>query len=181
VLAAARTLGEALGGPVERRRLVSFLRGNRLPPSPAPGARGRAVDLDAYALFAWARALWLEDLIDGLLEEGYLAPSPRALSRLAVSPEGEKALGPGERLPDGAFPRGPRLGEGGEVEARLQALRREIAAREGRAPFSIFPNATLVELAAARPRSLAELASVPGLGEARIRRYGQRIVRAVKG
>jgi superfamily II DNA helicase RecQ len=38
----------------------------------------------------------------------------------------------------------------------------------------------LAELAEKRPRSLAELAEISGLGEARIRKYGRRILAALR-
>ena len=67
-----------------------------------------------------------------------------------------------------------------ELEDKLRALRRKLAKAESRSAFGIFPNATLAELAARRPGCLAELAEIPGLGEARIRKYGRRILAALR-
>ena len=39
-------------------------------------------------------------------------------------------------------------------------------------PYVIFHDRTLVELAAARPKSRAKMADVPGVGEAKLDRYG---------
>ena len=39
-------------------------------------------------------------------------------------------------------------------------------------PYVIFHDKTLIELAAARPGSRAEMANVPGVGEAKLDRYG---------
>ena len=39
-------------------------------------------------------------------------------------------------------------------------------------PYVIFHDKTLIELAAARPASRAEMADVPGIGEAKLDRYG---------
>ncbi|MBA8909500.1 DNA helicase RecQ [Aminobacter ciceronei] len=57
----------------------------------------------------------------------------------------------------------------------FQALRRkrtEIARAQNVPPYVIFHDKTLIELAAARPASRAEMASVPGVGEAKLDRYG---------
>jgi len=39
-------------------------------------------------------------------------------------------------------------------------------------PYVIFHDWTLIELAAAKPTSRAEMAGVPGVGEAKLTRYG---------
>lgn len=57
----------------------------------------------------------------------------------------------------------------------FQALRRkrtELARAQNVPPYVIFHDKTLVELAAARPASRSEMASVPGVGEAKLERYG---------
>ncbi|MBR0344822.1 MAG: HRDC domain-containing protein, partial [Rudaea sp.] len=56
-----------------------------------------------------------------------------------------------------------------------QALRRkriEIARLQNVPPYVIFHDKTLIELAAARPASRSEMAGVPGVGEAKLDRYG---------
>lgn len=57
----------------------------------------------------------------------------------------------------------------------FQALRRkrtEIARLQNVPPYVIFHDKTLIELAAARPSSRGEMAGVPGVGEAKLDRYG---------
>ncbi|AIZ44349.1 ATP-dependent DNA helicase RecQ [Deinococcus radiopugnans] len=67
-----------------------------------------------------------------------------------------------------------------EVAEALRELRRELTRETGHSAFVIFPNATLDALAAASPRSLAELEGLPGMGPKRIENYGERIVDAVR-
>jgi ATP-dependent DNA helicase RecQ len=43
-------------------------------------------------------------------------------------------------------------------------------------PYVIFHDATLREIAAAPPSTLAELATVNGVGETKLTRYGQQIL-----
>ncbi|MEO9337817.1 DNA helicase RecQ [Mesorhizobium sp. SB112] len=59
--------------------------------------------------------------------------------------------------------------------ALFQALREkrmEIAKAQNLPPYVIFHDKTLIELAAARPASRIEMAGVPGVGEAKLDRYG---------
>ena len=54
----------------------------------------------------------------------------------------------------------------------LRQKRTDIARAQNVPPYVIFHDKTLIELAAARPRSRSELANVPGVGEAKLGRYG---------
>jgi ATP-dependent DNA helicase RecQ len=54
----------------------------------------------------------------------------------------------------------------------LRGKRMEIARAQNVPPYVIFHDRTLIELAAARPASRAEMAGVPGVGEAKLERYG---------
>jgi ATP-dependent DNA helicase RecQ len=54
----------------------------------------------------------------------------------------------------------------------LRQKRMEMARAQNVPPYVIFHDKTLAELAAARPSSRAEMASVPGVGEAKLERYG---------
>jgi ATP-dependent DNA helicase RecQ len=54
----------------------------------------------------------------------------------------------------------------------LRKKRLEIARTQNVPPYVIFHDKTLIELAAARPSSRAEMADVPGVGEAKLDRYG---------
>jgi ATP-dependent DNA helicase RecQ len=46
--------------------------------------------------------------------------------------------------------------------------------------YVVFPDRTLAEIAARRPRSLAALADVRGVGPARLDRYGEQFLEAVR-
>ncbi|MBW7852547.1 MAG: DNA helicase RecQ [Rhodospirillales bacterium] len=62
---------------------------------------------------------------------------------------------------------------------RLRALRLELAKAQGVPPYVIFHDATLVEMARRRPRSLPELGRLPGVGEAKLGRYGAAFLSAM--
>ena len=64
--------------------------------------------------------------------------------------------------------------------AALRAARREIAAETGVPPYVVFHDSTLREIAAARPRSLHELSRIQGVGEAKLKRYGEQMLEAIR-
>jgi len=160
VSSASRAMEQGTGRKPTPRRLVNFLRGSQAPPEEFQPPNG------LFALLEGFSARTLIELVERMAEDGILS-APEAVSKLE---EGDLL-----RL----FPPQPRLGSNKEVEERLRSLRREIARRERRAPYAVFPNATLVQLAALKPGSLAELARVPSMGEARLRKYGRRILTAL--
>ena len=48
-------------------------------------------------------------------------------------------------------------------------------------PYVIFHDKTLAEMAARRPRSLAELAGTLGVGQAKLARYGEAFLEVING
>ncbi len=69
----------------------------------------------------------------------------------------------------------PRAAVGEGDRTLFEALRQkrlEIARTQNVPPYVIFHDRTLIELAAAKPTSRAEMAGVPGVGEAKLTRYG---------
>jgi ATP-dependent DNA helicase RecQ len=64
---------------------------------------------------------------------------------------------------------------------KLRARRLELAKAQGVPPYVIFHDKTLVEMAARRPRSVAELADTPGVGQAKLARYGDAFLAVING
>jgi len=61
----------------------------------------------------------------------------------------------------------------------LRAVRRDLAAAAGVPPYVVFHDSTLRGIAGARPRTLAELSRIQGVGEAKLVRYGEAMLAAV--
>ncbi|MBN4844881.1 HRDC domain-containing protein, partial [Staphylococcus sp. EG-SA-29] len=66
-----------------------------------------------------------------------------------------------------------------EVFERLRAWRTEQAREQGVPAYVVFPDATLIELARARPSSSAALAEVSGVGAKKLERYGEAVLRVL--
>ncbi len=68
-----------------------------------------------------------------------------------------------------------------ELFQRLRALRKDLADRQGVPAYIVFSDKVLQEMAARRPTSEAELLEVPGVGPAKLARYGQAFLEAIEG
>lgn len=178
ILEAAELLANEGGGGVPRRRLVNFLRGNQLPRPGRPAASS-----PLFGLLESHHPGWVEEAVDRLFEDGYLtlgSPVGARAPGIRLGDTGRDALQAPEDLPAGLLPSRPRLGSNPGVESRLIELRRRLAAADKLAPHGVFPNAALAEIAARRPSTLGELAEVTAMGEARLRKYGRRILAALR-
>jgi ATP-dependent DNA helicase RecQ len=58
----------------------------------------------------------------------------------------------------------------------LKTLRRELAAQQGVPPYVVFHDSTLAAMIDRRPTSTAELLDLPGVGRAKLERYGDRFL-----
>jgi ATP-dependent DNA helicase RecQ len=63
---------------------------------------------------------------------------------------------------------------------KLRARRLELAKAQNLPPYVIFHDRTLAEMAARNPRSLAELATISGVGDAKLTRYGQAFLEVIE-
>jgi len=68
-----------------------------------------------------------------------------------------------------------------ELEELLRTWRRQRAAADGVPAYVVFPDRTLGALAARRPRTLAELRQVEGIGPARLDAYGEALLALLTG
>jgi len=63
----------------------------------------------------------------------------------------------------------------------LKALRSSIARADKVPAYVVFPDRTLMEMAARRPRTLAALADVRGVGPAKLDKYGEQFLTLIHG
>jgi ATP-dependent DNA helicase RecQ len=72
-------------------------------------------------------------------------------------------------------------GEEREQWEALRALRRKLAEEHGVPPYVIFPDSTLLEMLRSQPTSLAEMATVSGVGARKLERYGDAFLEVLGG
>jgi len=103
---------------------------------------------------------------------------------------GERTL---ELRHDPTPPRAPRRAKGAKAAPAglgsdadrdlfeaLRAKRRELAKANGLAPFMVFPDRTLIELAATKPADSAALETIHGIGQAKRERWGEDFLRVIR-
>jgi ATP-dependent DNA helicase RecQ len=103
---------------------------------------------------------------ESILEWPLAAPRQERRRRSSLSQSGEAANAAGadpERL------------------ASLKQWRLEQARQQGVPPYVVFHDRTLLELAALQPRQLADIASVSGIGAAKLERYGEALLELLAG
>jgi ATP-dependent DNA helicase RecQ len=62
----------------------------------------------------------------------------------------------------------------------LKAWRRVLAAEQGVPPYVIFADRTLLDIATQRPRTPDELAGLYGVGQGKLTRYGEAVLKVVR-
>jgi len=185
-----------LGGRLGRGRVVDHLLGKTKDVSASEAG------LSTYGIGReFSQAGW-RDLLDQLLFEGLLREDPndgRPLIGLG-NPGDVRAVYRGERrvsvrnMPAAADAGGrgrSRAKRGGErlgVEAAdaplyetLRAWRRDRAAEQHVPPYVIFHDITLSAIARQRPATLDALARISGVGQSKLKRYGEDVLRVVRG
>ena len=163
----AGTIVRAVGGltwPLGRRSLVAMLRGSvSAPPSarraPAFGILEAASDAEVKR---WLKALEAAGaIVEVESDDGYRLL--HAVPGLELPSLGPKSAGPVDD----------------SVVERLRSWRRQRSLEDGVPAYTVLHDATLRDLAAARPASLHELAAVKGFGPTKIERYGDDVLALV--
>ena len=152
--------------------------------------RGHA-SLPTYGILRGEDRNALINCVFQLVEHGLLARTEGDHPVLVLTAEGHRALRGEVEVALRAPPRGRgrRHATAREVHGahevdtslfeRLRALRRELAAQRGVPPYVIFSDATLLEMAARRPSTLAELAGIKGVGEKKLADLGETFLAAI--
>ena len=142
---------------------------------------GIGTDLPAEQLKSLARQLEAMDALERDPEHGGLRLGPAARPIL----KGEVAISLKQAPPRPAAA-GKRRSEPGLEAAdqglfdALKARRRELAAAAGVPPYVVFHDSTLRAMASQRPGSLAAMARLPGVGAAKLERWGADFLAAIE-
>ncbi|WP_187972591.1 DNA helicase RecQ [Aquibium microcysteis] len=97
----------------------------------------------------------------------FLREKPTLMLRLPSAPRAERTKVSSRRQATEALPEEDR-----SLFQALREKRMEIARAQNVPPYVIFHDRTLMELASARPRTRGAMSAVPGVGEAKLERYG---------
>ena len=127
------------------------------------GAGIIALDITGYGTWRLTEAgrRVLKGLDKFTLRQDVLKPSRKAARAAA------KAATALDSAPDDGKPADPALFEA------LRRRRLELARSQRVAAYVVFPDRTLLDMARRKPRDLSEMAAVHGVGETKLRQYGQ--------
>jgi ATP-dependent DNA helicase RecQ len=70
--------------------------------------------------------------------------------------------------------------QSGALFESLRALRKHLADEHGLPPYVVFHDATLREMAERRPLTLNQFAELPGVGQAKLARYGDQFIAVIR-
>ncbi|WP_158916262.1 DNA helicase RecQ [Caulobacter sp. S45] len=180
-----------LGGRYGRGRVVDHLLGKTKDVHPSEAA------LSTFGVGSDLSAVEWRTLLDQLLFDGLLHEEPNDGRPLIGLGEGEavreiyrgarkvemRAIAPPKERASRRERPAPLADAPPELQALFEALR---AWRKGQAsqqavpPYVIFHDKTLLDIANARPRTLAALGEVSGVGQGKLDRYGAAVLEVVK-
>jgi ATP-dependent DNA helicase RecQ len=82
--------------------------------------------------------------------------------------------------PPAGTPTAAPAAQSGALFDRLRALRKRLADENGVPPYVVFHDATLREMVERRPLTLDQFAELPGVGQAKLARYGDHFIAALR-
>lgn len=173
VLSCVARMGQRFG----KAMVVAVLAGSKA----AKVTTRRLDQLTTYGLMKNRTAKQIRSLVEYLTASGYLKTIGGQYPVLAISDSGVAVL-KGE---DQVFRRVEKkpekkavVGDEGLFDA-LRKRRRELASEQGVPPYMIFSDATLRELAAAKPATPDEFLAVKGVGQAKLAKYGTTMMKTI--
>ncbi len=138
-----------------------------------------------------------KDQVQGFIRQavagGYLAINVQKYGGLEITERGRGLMrGEGQFLYRETAPKAARAGKKTRIAAaadgaddallsRLKTLRLSLARAHNVPAYVVFPDSTLIEMAAAKPATLGELAGVSGVGPRKLAEYGPTFLRVLTG
>jgi ATP-dependent DNA helicase RecQ len=205
ILSCVYRMEERTGRRFGSALLVDVLRGSQKEQIKTLGLN----TISTWSLMKEYRREELKEMVDFLAADGYLEVSDGEYPVLGFTPKTrpflkgrEKLLMRkhalrGQTLPEQALPeqtlpgQAPRREQGAagkagsppaneELFERLRALRRELADAQNVPPYVVFTDTVLYGMCARLPENDAELLAIPGVGQVKLEKYGQRFLRAIR-
>jgi ATP-dependent DNA helicase RecQ len=130
-----------------------------------------------------------------LINLGYIYVAQEDHNKLKLNPAANRVLFNGEQVSLVQFATVKERQEAAKASSRTRAqaarkrdslfehlrqLRRDLAQRQGIPPYLIFTDASLEEMATAKPQNDLEFQSISGVGERKLQRYGDAFMTAIR-
>jgi ATP-dependent DNA helicase RecQ len=133
--------------------------------------------------FHGALKKWSDERVRLLLAEliggGFARQSSGEYPVVELTPAGREAISR-STPPPLTLPAVARTDAPAELLDSLKRWRRETAQAAGVPAYVVFHDSTLTAIAAARPQNLAGLLRVPGVGDSKLRKYGEEVLELLR-
>jgi ATP-dependent DNA helicase RecQ len=139
----------------------------------------RHAQLCNFGILSERTESWVYNLLMFLLKEEYLCIRDKKYGRVAIAPKGEQFLS----CPSSIAVQPHRLRPGKYdriLRWKLLALRRSISKEREWPPYRIFTDYSMQQIITHKPKSIAELKAIPGIGDFKARNFGPLILQAVQ-
>jgi len=137
-------------------------------------------ELSTYGLFRDRSLAAIKLLIQRLAATGYLVLTESEYPVLKLLPEAYAVLKGQQQVLQPVPKEKKKVPVDTSLFDRLRTLRKELASRDKIPPYMVFSDATLQDMCALLPQTEAELREVKGVGELKLRKYGQDFLACLK-
>lgn len=140
--------------------------------------QNKLYELSTYGIMRDYSSKTIKEIINILLDQKMVELKEGTYSMLKLNEESYNILKGKERV----FGRVKDniVCEDEELFKKLRIYRKDISRKENLKPYLIFSDAVLIEIANMKPRNNEELSSINGVGEKKIEKYGEDVLKIVK-
>ncbi len=179
----SRRTADGWEGKFGRGKIVQMLAGSRSQEIAAAGLDR----LTTYGILKDRGAGYLNNLMRSLADAGLVVTVSGEFPLLTLTPLGDKVMRGGVKyrlvwpaadaakaeigLKDRGFD--------GQLYSMLRDIREKLAKQENAPAYTVFPNKTLEALTRYQPGNETEALRIPGIGMAKVQRYGEPFLRAI--
>lgn len=137
-------------------------------------------ELSTYGIVKDIKADDLKTFINTLISHGYLGYEEGSYPIVKLNNISAKILKGEEKVLFREISINKLSNEDDRLFEILRSLRLEISKEEKVPPYVIFGDVTLKEMSAKYPVTLEELSRIPGVGEVKLNKYGERFIEEIK-
>ena len=135
-------------------------------------------NITTYGIMKEYSTSFIKDLIKSLLNDGYVDLKEGTYSMLKLNPRSYKVLKGEENVVFKILDKEESV-LNPQLFKELKKWRKEKAYKEGIRPYIIFSDSSLIELVNNMPKNLNEMLQVRGVGEKKVKSYGEEIIKII--
>ena len=137
-------------------------------------------DLSTFGIMRDYSNMYIKDMINGLIEGGYLDKKPNTYSLLKLNDKSISILKGKEKVLLNIKENKASVVLDDELFKKLRLLRKDISLRDNIKPYMVFSDATLIEITNTLPITYEDFKDIKGMGERKIINYGKLVLNIVK-